>query len=249
MASFGILQKINRLLDAAAGLAIGWYRYRTNGPAPERNVNAHYVLGIDAIRRRMTDAQVAPLVAGAFAPLFWSSRALSNSEAPHIWDFGGGYGEAFFRFRRYIPNLRYTISEIPEIVASARTLSELSEIAFIAAAETPSSPLSCDLFYSSGVIMNAHQHVMHAIAMTKPPVLLITSVEVTESPTYWSMVVMRKYGRRCPYITFNRSEFIQRIEQMGYRLSDSCRQGRSSSGAWLNLQEQPELHGFLFERT
>ena len=44
MASLGILPKAQRLLDAIAGLAIGWYRIPTRGPQPAANPNNHYVL-------------------------------------------------------------------------------------------------------------------------------------------------------------------------------------------------------------
>jgi len=243
MASLGILPKCYRLLDAMAGLAIGWYRVRADGPQPARNPNAHYVLGRDAILARMEEAARAPLAVSSFLSLFWASRALGGNGSPHIWDFGGGYGEAFFRFRRYIPNLQYTVTEIPEIVSATQGIAELKPITF-----TETRPTSCDLFFSSGVVMVAHEQVLNAIAQAQPPWAMITSVEVTDRPTYWSTVVMRRYGRRCPYITFNRREFIGRVEAMGYRLIDSCRQGSASSGAWLNLQEQPDMNGFLFQR-
>lgn len=243
MASLGILPKAQRLLDAIAGLAIGWYRIPTRGPQPAANPNNHYVLPQAAIIARVNDAAEALLPQSSFPPLFWVSRALSGVSAPHIWDFGGGYGEAFFRFRRYMPDLRYTVTEIPEIVASARQISSLSPVAF-----TEHAPELCDLFFSSGVVMPAHECVFTAIQENRPPLVLVSSVEVTDRPTYWSLVVMRRYGRRCPYVTFNRREFVERVEAMGYRLLDSCRQGLSSSGAWLNLQAQPEVQGFLFKR-
>ncbi|MCC6775242.1 MAG: hypothetical protein IT537_01175, partial [Hyphomicrobiales bacterium] len=202
--SLGLLPKAERLLAATAGLAIGWYRVRAAGPHEARNPNAHYIIDAARVRARIDEAIDKPLFAGAYPIIYWLTALLRDKSEPHICDFGGAYGEAFFRFRRYIPNLRYTVVEIPEIVRSARLITELASVEF-----TEAAPLKCDVLFSSGVIMNAHEAVFDAIDKIKPPALIISSVEVTDEPTYWSTVVMRKHGRRCPYVTFNRSEFIK----------------------------------------
>ena len=71
MASLGILPKAQRLLDASAGLAIGWYRIPTRGPQPAANPNNHYVLPQAAIIARVNDAAEA-----AFATEFVPSALL-----------------------------------------------------------------------------------------------------------------------------------------------------------------------------
>jgi putative methyltransferase (TIGR04325 family) len=162
---------------------------------------------------------------------------------PRICDFGGAYGEDCLRLRRYVPDAVCTVVEIPEIVDSAKNVDALKEITF-----SSTLPSACDVFYSSGVVMNAHVPLFEAIKTLTPPRVVITSVEITDAPTYWSMVVYRKTGRRCPYITFNRQEFISRFTDLGYTLKNTWYQGENTSGVFLNGQRNPDAYGFAFIR-
>ena len=239
-----VTPKVHRAIDMAAGLLIGWYRIRVAEPQPERNSNANYVLPKEEVNRRIAAARIAPATMSKRVAIYSVAELVKGIERPTICDFGGSYGEDCIRFQRYIPNASYTVVEIPEIVAIAKQAEALPDIKF-----STTLPAGCDVFHSSGVVMNAHVPVLNAIKSVKPPRLVITSVEITESPTYWSMVVYRKFGRRHPYITFNRQEFLDRFMSLGYTLKDSWHQGESNSGVFLNGQKQPDIFGFTFLRN
>lgn len=243
MASLNLTRKLHNAIDIGIGLLIGWYRVRIDGPRPGRNENDHYIYSPDYLKARLGNAATGPLNGNNVAIMQTAAALLHKIKAPEICDFGGAYGEDYFRFRRFIPDAMYTVVEISEIVAAAKNVPDLAEIRF-----STKTPASCDLFFSCGVVMNAHEVLFSAIEETKPPRVIIGSVEISDEPTYWSMVVYRKTGWRCPYITFNRAEFVSRFEGMGYTLHSSWRQGENTSGVFLNGQPNPDGYTFVFLR-
>lgn len=244
MASLNLTRKTHTLIDIAAGLLIGWYRVRIPRPGPARNPDAHYIYSKEMLDQRLNRAKTEIISGHTMAIMQSAAELLHGINNPVICDFGGAYGEDCIRLRRFIPDAACTVVEIPEIVDAAGKIDELKPIAF---ATVP--PPSCDLFLSCGVVMNAHDALFKIIEQTRPPRLIITSVEITEGPTYWSLVVYRKTRRRCPYITFNRNDFIRRFEDMGYVLNRSWNQGENNSGVFLNGQGNPNAYSFVFLRS
>lgn len=236
--------KLHRTIDIGIALLIGWYRIRVAEPQPEKNPNTHYIREKEDIDRRIANANTGAPASNQLAVILSVAGFVRGMDQPRICDFGGGHGEDCLRFRRYIPDAIYTVVEIPEIVESAKRVDALKGITF-----STSVPSTCDVFYSGGVVMNAHVPLFEAIKTLRPPRMIITSVEITDSPTYWSMVVYRKTGRRCPYITFNRQEFLDRVTGLGYTLTNTWYQGQNTSGVFLNGQKNPDAYGFAFIRN
>ncbi len=244
MSGLGLTVKLHRTIDIGIALLIGWYRIRVDGPQPERNPNAHYIYTEVELDRRIANANTSVLTTSHLVGIYSVAEFVRGMNRPRICDFGGAYGEDCLRLRRYIPDAVCTVVEIPEIVDSAKNVDALKEITF-----SSTLPSACDVFYSSGVVMNAHMPLFEAIKTLIPPRVVITSVEITDAPTYWSMVVYRKTGRRCPYITFNRQEFISRFTDLGYTLKNTWYQGENTSGVFLNGQKNPDAYGFTFTRN
>jgi putative methyltransferase (TIGR04325 family) len=242
MSGSGLTVKLHRSIDIGIGLLIGWYRLRVDEPQPEQNPNAHYVRENEALDLRIANAMTGALTSDQLARVYSVAELVRGIDRPRICDFGGAYGEDCLRFRRYIPDAVCTVVEIPEIVESAKRVDALKDISF------STVPSACDVLFSGGVVMNAHEPLFEAIKALNPPGLVISSVEITDSPTYWSMVVYRKTKRRCPYITFNRREFIDRVAALGYTLTDTWHQGENTSGVFLNGQRNPDAYGFAFMR-
>src|ERR1017187_4899681 len=239
MSGLGLTVKLHRTIDIGIALLIGWYRIRIDGPQPERNPNAHYIYTTEELDRRIADAITGVPTSNQLAIIYSVADLLKGIDRPRICDFGGAYGGDCLRMRRYIPEAVFTVVEIPEIVESAKRVDELKEITF-----SSTLPSACDVFYSSGVVMNAHVPLFEAIKTLTPARVVISSVEITDAPTYWSLVVYRKTGRRCPYITFNRQEFISRFTDLGYTLKNTWYQGENTSGVFLNGQKNPDAYGF-----
>ncbi len=237
----GMPQKIHRGVDIAVGLMSGWYRVKTELPAQAENENVHYVYDRSDLLPRIERAQSGMLTSQNMAMVGEAMRLVEGIDKPKICDFGGAYGEDCLRLQRFLPDAQCTVVEIPEIVGAAAQVGELSTVSF--RSEVP----ECDLFVSTGVVMNAHVPLQQAVATAQPPRLLIASVEITEGPSYWSTVVYKKTGRKCPYITFNRQEFLNLFP--GYRLLRSWHQGENNSGPFLNGQKNPDAFSFSFLRS
>ena len=244
MRGLGLTVKLHRTIDIGIGLLIGWYRIRVDEPQPKRNANANYIYTKEDIERHIANAITDVPTGNQLATIYSVAEFVRGIDRPNICDFGGGYGRDCLRFRRYIPGAVCTVVEIPEIVDSAKSVDALKEIKF-----STTLPIACDVFYSAAVVMNAHVQLFEAIKTLNPPRLVISSVEITESPTYWSMVVYRKYRRRNPYITFNRQEFLDRITALGYTLKNTWYQGENTSGVFLNGQKNPDAYSFAFIRN
>lgn len=240
--SSGFVARAHWALDAIAGAATGFYRVAWRPGDAATNANAHYVLGHDVAAARVNAALHGPLPIGIYPVALWAGRFLDGIDAPHICDFGGGYGEACIQLGRLLP-ARFTVAEVPEVVHVARGVELTNGIAF-----TETLPDSCDLLISNGVIQNAHDAVFDGIARIQPRAVIITGVEITRGETFRSMQVNRRHGRRCPYITFNEVEFVSRVAAMGYDLRDSWSMGKAGSGPFLDGRVQPEYRGFAFLR-
>lgn len=243
MRGLGLTAKLHRSIDIGIGLLLGWYRVRVDEPQPEQNPNAHYVRENEELDLRIANAITGVLTSDQLARAYLVAELVRGIDRPRICDFGGAYGEDCLRLRRYIPDAVCTVVEIPEIVESAKRVDALKDISF------STVPTACDVFFSSGVVMNAHVPLFEAIKILSPPRLVISSVEITDSPTYWSMAVYRKTKRRCPYITFNRGEFIDRFATLGYTLKDIWQQSDNTSDVFLNGQKNPDSYAFAFMRN
>lgn len=240
----GIFPKVYRALDLASGLATGVYRVALKPGDKPRNTNDHHHLGSAAGAARVMSALTDPMPCTIYPAMFWVGRLLQGIEAPHICDFGGGFGEACVRFGRVFPSAKFTVVEVPEMVRQARDIEDARHITFT---ETP--PASCDLLFSNGVTTNAHGPQLACVETLRPSALIVTGVEITAGQTFWSMQVNRRYGRRCPYITFNEADFVSRVVALGYSLRDTWHMGNAMSGPFLDGRPQPEYRGFAFMRV
>ncbi len=230
----GIFPKAHKLLDLIAGVATGVYRVSMSASDKPRNTNDHYHIGIAAGAARVASALTDPMLSTIYPAMFWADRFLRGIETPHICDFGGGYGEACTLFGRVFPNARFTVVEVPEIVEQASAIDAAKHIHF-----TDTPPASCDLLFSSGVTMQAHGPQFACIEQLKPKAVIISAVEITPGDTFWSMQINRRYGRRCPYITFSEKEFVDRILAFGYILLDTWRMGQAMSGpSWTDARSR-----------
>jgi putative methyltransferase (TIGR04325 family) len=161
-----------------------------------------------------------------------------------ICDFGGAYGQAYFRLLRLLSKpVHWNVTEIPEIVQIAKRFDQLRPINF------SESPPEADILYSHGVVMHADGALLNAISKANPKSLIIDGVECVDSQTFYTWQVLRKTGRRCVYVTYNRKEFVEIIESLGYSLASEWEGGRSGSGVFLSRELEVKCFGFAFVRS
>lgn len=244
----GLTKKLHRAIDLLMGRLTGFYRsgYYTSPPADSgnQNENDHYVLPVAEIESRIASFTGDTPVAGTLAVMYWIKRFAHGVNNPLICDFGGGYGHDGFLIAKYHDQpFRYCVVEIPALVAQAKKVAALKEIEF-----REDTPPGVDILYSNGVVMNAREYLFAAIKEARPQSLIITAVECREGPTFYSYSILRKTGRKCLYITYNRAAFIAEIEGFGYALQGAWEIGPSGSGVFLDVADDIKYYGFAFRR-
>lgn len=239
--------KLYRVIDLVGGVWVGSYRsgYFKNRPVDKknRNENEHYVIDDEEINKKIRSAKEGVISSSAYPIAFWIERLIKDVDGAVICDFGGGYGQDYFRFARLLSKpVRWNVTEIPELVQIAKGFHQLQSVDF------SESPPEADILYSNGVVMNADGALFDAISKTKPKSLIITSVECVDTETFYTWQVTRKTGRRCIYVTYNRREFVGVIESFGYSLAAEWEAGRSGSGVFLSSDIDVRYYGFAFVR-
>lgn len=237
--------KLYRIIDLLGGVLVGSYRagYLKYRPVDEDNINEnkHYVIDCDEINKKIFAAKYSTISANAYPIAFWMERFVKDVDRAVICDFGGGYGQDYFRFSRLLSKpVHWNVTEIHELVQLAKGFDQLQAIDFSEA------PPEADILYSNGVVMNADSALFDAISKTKPKSLIITSVECVDTETFYTWQVTRKTGRRCVYVTYNKKEFVGKIESIGYSLAAEWEAGKSGSGVFLSSDIDVRYFGFAF---
>ena len=239
-------------VEVAEGLRRGKYRsgYWEQEPSVVNdNDNAHYLQSDDSIRLNIAAAKFDTLPASSYPGFYWVDKyagMLSVNGIVDIWDFGGAYGFDYFKLNRYVSHpFTYTVAEIPEIVEHARQLPELSKFSFVSGQIPEQSP---DILYSNGTTMNASQYLFAFIEKARPQRIVLSAVECSDGPTFYTVQTLRKTKRRCVYTTFNRKELISTIEKFGYRLDDCARGSEQGSGVFLRKPLKVYYYSFAFTR-
>lgn len=251
----GIASSIKWAVDVASGLAKGKYRAGLwlEKPAAElinENDNAHYLQGVDTIRKNIAEAKALGAPSTSYPGFYWVSRFAKevhdSGRKPDIYDFGGSYGYDFFKLQRFatVP-FSYTVAEIPQIVEICKPIEALSEIGFVDSSE-PNNKL--DILYSNGTTMNASKYLFEFIDRTKPDYIVLSAAECSDDPTFYSVQTLRKTKRRCIYTTYNLVELIEIVESHGYQLQDYARGGEQGSGVFLKKPLKVHYYSMAFRK-
>jgi len=249
-----VLKRLRWGVDVAEGLRSGKYRagyWRHEPQGVNENDNDHYLQSHESIKTNIEKAKSEGLPATSYPGFYWVNKfagAVSvGGKKANIWDFGGAYGFDFFKLSRFLDYpFSYTVTEIPEIVERAKQLPELSQISFVAG----SMPEQCpDILYSNGTTMNASKYLFPFIEHSRPKHIVISAVECSDEPTFYTIQTLRKTKRRCVYTTYNLKEFISLVERLGYRLDDCAKGSEQGSGVFIRRPLKVHYYSFAFTRT
>jgi putative methyltransferase (TIGR04325 family) len=167
-------------------------------------------------------APAGPVWLTDYPVMFWLGKALA--ESPTVLDIGGYVGISYYSFRKYVEypkDLVWVIYDVPAVAEVGReiALRENSEgLSFI-------SEISPETEAHTVIACGSFQFVDQAPAdmirqlKTLPRHLIINKTPLTERPEF---VTLEDLGpSACPYRIFNRRQFIDSIENLGYQLIDS----------------------------
>ena len=186
-----------------------------------------------------------------YPAMFWLTRAFADGMRT-VFDLGGHIGLKYFAFRRHMPFpdlLRWTVCDVPAVVARGRELAAARDVGPQLAFTTDLRAASGhDVLYASGSLQYLPMRLGELLgAMARRPrriVLNITAVHPTR--TY---VTLNSIGTAvCPYRVQARDELVAEVTAFGYTRRDEW----DNPGKQLDLPFAPSLRldhytGFCFD--
>ena len=157
--------------------------------------------------------------------MFWLSKLLPQCKL--LFDWGGNVGISYFGYRAYLSypkTLTWLICDVPAVTALGETIASEEATPALQFTTTLDRVAGADVLLAAGALQFIEDPLRQlGSAPSLPQHILINKLPVYELP---SSVTLHNMGSAfCPYHLFNRTEFLGRFEELGYRLVDEweCR--------------------------
>lgn len=198
-------------------------------------------------------ARTRYVLACDYPALFWLRRLFDEGNTT-VFDFGGSIGIKYYAFRRYLDypvGLRWTVCELPSIVAAGTAWAlEHDKHRQLAFTPDPSTADGQDILFASGSIQYLEHPFRDLIAaLPHPPKhILITMLPLHRDRSYFTIQNMGTLY--CVYHISAQAEFVAQLKELGYAVRDQWDQ----PDRHCDIPFHPECrvdkyHGFLFTRT
>ena len=169
-------------------------------------------------------------------------------------DLGGNIGMAYYTALKYYPlpePFEWVICDVPAVTDTGKGVAvregeKSKALSFVNRLEDAGK---CQILFSSGTLQFLEEPLPVLLKKLPelPQSLLINRIPVWDRP---GIATIHDIGFCiCPYLIFNRKEWVQSVEQLGYRLVDDWPCPEST----FSVRFRPDLrlnsyHGFYFSR-
>lgn len=154
-----------------------------------------------------------------YPALFWLTRSLDEGMRS-IFDLGGHIGLKYFAFRRVLPypnDLRWTVCDVPAVVARGRELATARDpdghLSFTTDAQAASGQ---EVLYLSGSLQYLPQRLSELLAAlhVRPRRIVLNITPVHPTRGY---ITLNSIGTAiCPYRVMARDELLHEASSLGY---------------------------------
>lgn len=157
-----------------------------------------------------------------YPTLFWLAALLKPEMT--VFDLGGSTGLLFYGFRKYLAypaGLRWTVCDVPAVTSRGGELAKVNEVKELSFTTRIEDAEAADVLLTSGSLqfIPTPLWVLLARLSERPRHLIINRVPLTDGAGF---VTLQNIGRAiCPYQIWNRTEFMQAIENVGFEVIDS----------------------------
>lgn len=155
--------------------------------------------------------------------IYWLRNAFSDSRS--ILEIGGHVGVAYYGFSRvleYPQDLTWTILDVPTVMQAGETLArERGQTNLHFAHGGLDTIIGADIVMAVGALQYLETNLATILSNCKqrPKHVLINETPVYDGPTF---ITLQNLGSiYSAYHIFNRQEFLNSLEAIGYRLVDS----------------------------
>ena len=164
-----------------------------------------------------------------YPALFWLRSAFEDSCS--VFEIGGHVGVAFYGFARVLPypsNLVWTICDVPTVVAAGEALARERGHDNLRFVTRPDQSEGADVFLAAGSLQYVESPdlaEMITMSRVRPRHVIVNKTPVYDGPAF---TTLQNIGSAyCPYRVFNRHEFVQSLEVIGYVLVDTWHKDRA----------------------
>lgn len=161
--------------------------------------------------------------------LFWL-RSIFEEGCTQIFDFGGNVGIHYYTYSKYLeyPDIiQWTICDLPSIISAGKHLAEQRFVKNLNFTSNFDEIQGKDVFIASGSVQYVENLASMLSCVEKPKHLLINRLPLYEGKQF---VTLQNGGQVFyPQYVFNKNDFIEGLQQLGYKLidiwqgNDSCR--------------------------
>jgi putative methyltransferase (TIGR04325 family) len=210
-----------RRFCAASGPVRLFYGIYPDFPTAERDIPHGRLVGYDnepsAVRLADERFRISPR---DYPILFWLQQLLPGCRL--LFDFGGNVGISYFGFRQYLkysPTLTWLVYDVPAVAALGERIAREESAQQLRFTRTLDALGEADILMALGSLQFVAMPFDMLRATTHlPKHVLLNKVPVRELP---GAVTLHNMGSAfCPYHLFNRQEFVQGFQSLGYELVD-----------------------------
>lgn len=198
-------------------------------------------------------ARTRYVLACDYPAIFWLNR-LFKEGATRVFDLGGSIGIKYYSYRRYLDypqGLRWTVCELPAIVAAGKAwASEHDPHHQIAFSVNRGDADGQDILYASGSLQYLDYHLWDLLASLQHPPkhVLLTMLPLHADRSFFT--VQNMGAQYCAYGVMAHPELITRMRDMGYAVRDGWDQPDRSCDIPFHPEHRVEkYYGFLFSRA
>ena len=154
--------------------------------------------------------------------LFWLSRCLCQARV--IFDHGGHLGTHFYAYRKYLAyplGLRWIVCDVPVITTAGRELAQTEDVQELEFTNDFDDADGSDILIGAGSLQYVEKPAFSDSLRSlrrRPAHLLLNKLPLYDGPEF---VTLQNGGAAFhPQYVFNRRDFIESLESVGYRVKD-----------------------------
>jgi putative methyltransferase (TIGR04325 family) len=179
--------------------------------------------------------------------LFWLSKLLKNGDM--LFDFGGGVGQSFYLYKRFLcfpERMRWLVCEVEALARRGAQLAEENKAENLEFTTSFSRACGAAIMMTTGVLQYVEADLPSLLAglSEQPEHVLVNRVPMYSGKTYYT--VQHSLHSFAPYKVLNLESFVVSMEELGYEKVDQWYLSRSLKVPFHPAQSVPFYHGFYF---
>lgn len=180
----------------------------------------------DKFTQEYVDERSKRIWAFDYPVIFWLQDAFARG-ATSVLDIGGSIGNQYYAYQQYLrypEGIQWRVHELSAFIPQGRELAaQRGAPALTFSDDWPPGWLDSEIWIAAGVLEFIEAYDLPGLlarSARKPQHILLNKLPLTQAPAFVSTQNIG-FGSFVPHKVFNRTAFVQSIEQLGYELVDA----------------------------